>query len=152
MKKTTNQTITARLSFVLFVGFPLFALPGHVSISGAPGTITPPDPEAGKQACKSDVLRHCRSHLFTRDRAKIQVCLKEHRQELKPACKNHIAQAEAFQAAMRSSCGADIERYCATSRGDPEAMRACMRKHRQRFSAGCREFLKNAFQRQTTEG
>ncbi|MCR9144971.1 MAG: hypothetical protein NXI24_22225 [bacterium] len=130
-------------------GRALLVMIGMLAISSATLAVEPPDPEAGKQACKSDVLSHCRIYVFTRDRGKIQACLKEHRQELKPACRDYMTQAEAFQAIMRKHCGADIDRFCAQARGNREAMRSCMRKHKDRFSRSCQDFLKAAFQKKS---
>ena len=100
----------------------------------------PPDPEVGRKACKADVLRFCRMHAFS-GRPAVRACLIEHQAELAPDCREYLVRATEFEARFHKSCGTEIERYCAAARGNPEQMRACLRRHRDRLGESCSVFL-----------
>ena len=106
-------------------------------------TAKPPTKEEGKAACQSDVLAHCKVHVITGQKEKVQSCLKEHRDELSDPCRSFIDRSEAFQNQMKAQCGSDIAQYCAPFRGNQKAMKACIAKNIKQFKPGCKEFLKS---------
>ncbi len=130
--KPREKRILSGLFFALAI-----LLGGHATLA-AP---TAPNPEAGKRACKPDVLRLCKSQIFS-GKAAVQACLRENQADLSPECGGFLKQAAEFRAAMRQTCGADIQQHCKSHIGKQEAMRACIKEHRTQFSADCQSFLK----------
>ncbi|MCB1173957.1 MAG: hypothetical protein KDK39_10340 [Leptospiraceae bacterium] len=102
--------------------------------------INPPRPKEGQQACRSDVIAHCKNYAFT-NRSKVRQCLTEHQSELSGACRDFLSRAAAFEAQLNASCGSDLQQYCRTYKGQPDPMRSCIKKNYSSFSSSCRQFL-----------
>jgi hypothetical protein len=51
---------------------------------------------------------------------------------------------------VRRACMSDVRRLCASVIGDASKRQACMRKHRAKWTAGCRKAVDNRLQKART--
>lgn len=93
---------------------------------------------ADDRPCADDAARLCKG--VQAGQGRIARCLKQHQDDLSPACKARMAEGkEIFQA-----CKADIKSQCAgVQRGGGRIIR-CLRDHEADVSPGCRDQLNAA--------
>jgi hypothetical protein len=108
-------------------------------------------------ACNADIEKFCAN--VEKGQGRIMKCLQEHSKDLSADCKKAMEsrgkaarerRAKRTQPAERRAkrqagsktpgvCDADINKYCQATKGKPDELTACMRKHKADFSAECRE-------------
>jgi hypothetical protein len=84
-------------------------------------------PNTAVQACRSDFTKFCSD--VEPGGGRIVACLKQHQNDLTPACKSTVDQL--------AGCGDEVRRICGTASGRSE-LQECMKTHSNEFSATCR--------------
>ncbi|MDX1958319.1 MAG: hypothetical protein SFU98_07080 [Leptospiraceae bacterium] len=97
--------------------------------------------EKGKNLCKSDVMEHCKTYIFSGNE-KVRDCLFEKKEVLNPACKEFIVTAQKFKKQMKENCGKDIQKFCSSNEGKPKEMKVCLKQNLSQFESTCQSFIK----------
>lgn len=132
-KKHTTGVASSMVKLAMIL--PFFFL-SHLFAAGGP-----PDREEGSKLCEADARSHCKSDYLLGGRKGVQACLERKVDELSPPCRNFIKKVKAFKEKMNHNCGNDIKSHCSSFAGNPEQMRSCLRKNRNKFSPACQDFL-----------
>lgn len=96
--------------------------------------------QAAQHPCMDDAKKLCAG--VQPGEGRIAACLKEHKDQLSPACKGNIAR---FREGA-DACEADVQKLCPGAKPGMERQ-TCMRQHKDQVSPGCREFFEQAVQR-----
>lgn len=98
------------------------------------------EPDPGRGACHADIQRFCADAMGRRGS-----CLREHWDELAPACRERMesrsAQRSQKRAGVRAACGEDLERLCPDLEPGKGSPGRCLRQHESELSPACREAL-----------
>ena len=104
---------------------------------------------AGKGAdnpCRADLKKFCKD--VQPGEGRLVKCLKEHRDELSPECKEQqkerFAEKHPKAAGVMEACKADKEKLCAGVEAGEGRVMKCLREHKKEVSEGCRSALKDA--------
>ncbi len=89
------------------------------------------------QACAPDIQAHCAG--IPQGEGRIAKCLREHQQQLSPACQRGMAQAATLMKEVVAACEDDIHRYCAGAA--PGTAKECLRTNFRELSFGCKREL-----------
>lgn len=114
-------------------------------VQGAPAS---PAPANGKHksktkgACAQDVQTLCAG--VERGGGRIGKCLKEHADQVSPACKTAQAERKALHKAIKANCKGDIQKLCADAKNNKQekgAVLQCLTSKTDQLSAGCAKAL-----------
>ncbi len=101
-----------------------------------------PEAGPGTGACHADVQRLCSQAKGTP--GGVGRCLREHREELSPGCREQIDQARGAargrRAEVEKACKDELDRFCAEVAPARGRMR-CLRQHEAELSDACRGAL-----------
>lgn len=93
----------------------------------------------GKKACKADMEKFCAN--VERGEGRIAKCMKEHKDELSPACKEQIEHMREKIKEVKAACQDDMAKLCPGKKA--KEMRSCMKEHKEQLSEGCKAEFKN---------
>ncbi len=88
--------------------------------------------------CFEDVQKLCPDARTARERAQ---CLKSHKAELSPACKERRERARARFTAIKEECIGDAERLCKDVTPGSGRIARCLKVHKAELSAACKDAL-----------
>ena len=88
------------------------------------------------QPCKADVEKFCQG--VQPGGGRIAACLKQHKDEVSPACKSRIAQAEKRLKEVHQACEDDIMSFCAGVEPGDGRVAKCLKAHQDQLSAECK--------------
>lgn len=112
--------------------------PGAAPSGEAP--VPPGGPGSG--ACHADVQRLC--HAAKGTPGGVGSCLREHLDELAPACREQIqarsGRMRGTGARVRAACRTEMAELCDGMQPGPVLV-SCLRQHEAQLSKGCREWL-----------
>ena len=88
--------------------------------------------------CFEDVQKLCPDAKTVRERAQ---CLKSHKTELSPVCKERLEHARAQFTAIKEVCIGDAERLCQDVTPGGGRIARCLQAHKAELSAACKDAL-----------
>lgn len=92
---------------------------------------------AAQQACAPDIEAYCTD--VQPGEGRLAACLRGHSQQLSPACKQGIANAETLMKEVVAACGDDLHRLCAGAA--PGTAKECLRQNVRQLSMPCKREL-----------
>ncbi len=87
--------------------------------------------------CTDDIAKFCKD--VKPGNGGIARCLREHENDLSPACKAHIA--EMRNRAILKVCEGDVEKLCGDINPGGGRIVKCLKEHENELSSGCKERL-----------
>jgi chorismate synthase len=93
---------------------------------------------AQQAACQEDLARFCQG---VQGRKQQMACLRQNREQLSPACKQHLVEAMRTAKQMHQACGADIQTFCQGVQQGGGRVMQCLKAHRTELSPGCKESI-----------
>jgi hypothetical protein len=96
-----------------------------------------PRPMGMHTACAEDMKKFCGDVKYG-DHDGMMNCMKTHKDKLSAACNTEHTQMKAKMDEIKAACQGDIDKFCGDKKGDPHAMRECMRSSKDKFSEGCK--------------
>jgi len=95
--------------------------------------------EGPGHACKADREKFCPGMKF--GDGQLGPCLKQHEAELSPECASARKEAEDARKAMRMSCKADAEKFCADVEKGHGGIVKCLESHASELGQTCADAL-----------
>jgi len=86
--------------------------------------------------CSDDFAKFCKD--VQPGGGRIAQCLKQHEQELSPACKQHAAEVKKRGKEFRAACEDDVLNHCAGVQPGGGRIVNCLKQHEQELTADCR--------------
>jgi len=111
--------------FVLFIAA-LVASPAVAAPAAGPG----------QGPCADDVAKFCKD--VQPGGGRIMKCMKEHENELSPACKQHIAQVKERVKEAVAACEDDVMRFCPGVKPGGGRIIHCLKEHQNELSPDCK--------------
>ncbi|HEY6094869.1 MAG TPA: cysteine rich repeat-containing protein [Gallionellaceae bacterium] len=93
--------------------------------------------EETSKPCAEDAAKFCKG--VEQGEGRIAKCMKEHENELSPACKQNIAKAKERVKEFAEACRADAEKNCKDVKPGRGRIVRCLKQHEDVLSAECRE-------------
>lgn len=90
----------------------------------------------GQGPCKDDAAKFCKD--VQPGEGRIMQCMKEHENELSPACKERIAEMKKGAQEVREACKEDVLKLCKGIEPGGGRIINCLREHENELSAGCK--------------
>ena len=125
MKKTTGLFSTRILSVAFAAA--LFCLILWIGMNAFAGETNP---------CADDIAKLCKD--VKPGGGRLAKCLKEHENELSPACKEKIAEAGKKMQELRQACKGDVERLCKDVKPGGGRLVKCLKEHESELSPECK--------------
>jgi Curli production assembly/transport component CsgG/Cysteine rich repeat len=91
------------------------------------------------KVCSADVQRLCKD--VQKGKGRIIQCLKDHRQDLSPDCREELSEKREKQQRAAADCKADMQRLCKDVRPGGGRLFACLKEHTGDLSPACRADL-----------
>ncbi len=121
---------------VQYFAGPVAAVFMALILTGGP---MPANAEEQKLACAEEIERHC--HGVKPGGGRLLLCLKEHENDLSPACREKLAWLEKKINEAKLTCAPDIEKFCKGVRPGEGRIAKCLKEHEQDISQDCRREL-----------
>jgi hypothetical protein len=90
----------------------------------------------GQGPCADDVAKYCKD--VQPGGGRIVRCLKQHEQELSPACKQHAAEVKKKGQEFRAACEDDVLRLCGDVKAGGGRIVHCLKQHEQELTPDCK--------------
>jgi hypothetical protein len=90
-----------------------------------------------KFACREEIAQYCQG--VKPGGGRILSCLKEHENDLSPACREKLAAVENLLKEAKQTCAADIGRFCKGIQPGGGRIAKCLKEHIEEVSPQCRE-------------
>lgn len=95
--------------------------------------------EAGGRPCADDAAKLCKD--VQKGEGRVAKCLREHKEELSPACKENIAKAKEKFNEMKEECHEDAKKLCKDIQPGGGRIMQCLKQHEGELSQGCKEHM-----------
>ncbi len=92
--------------------------------------------DRGNGPCAADVQKFCKD--VQPGKGGIAKCLKEHQNDLSPACKEKIAKAKEAFKEVHQACQGDVEKFCKEVKPGGGRIAKCLKEHKDELSAACK--------------
>lgn len=104
-------------------------------------------PTAGKRQgpCSDDVAKYCKD--VQPGGGRMARCLKQHEQELSPACKQHVAEVKKRGQEFRAACEDDVLKLCGEVQRGGGRIYNCLKQHEQDLTPDCRTQMQQTRQK-----
>jgi Cysteine rich repeat len=102
--------------------------------------------EPNARPCAEDAARLCQG--VQQGEGRVARCLKEHANELSPACKKNIAEAKEEVREFAQACKADSDKLCKGIQPGGGRILQCLKQHEGELSPGCKEKMNHPQGRQ----
>lgn len=89
--------------------------------------------------CADDAAKLCKD--VQKGGGRIAKCLKEHKDELSPACKENIAKAREEIKEAKDACHDDVQKVCKDVQPGGGRIVQCLKQHEGELSPACKEHL-----------
>ncbi|MBI5626079.1 MAG: hypothetical protein HY935_02580 [Nitrosomonadales bacterium] len=93
--------------------------------------------EAGGRPCADDAAKLCKD--VQKGEGRVAKCLKEHKDELSPACKKRVAKAKERAKEMKEECHEDAKKLCKDIQPGGGRIMQCLKQHEGELSPACKE-------------
>jgi hypothetical protein len=90
----------------------------------------------GQGPCADDVAKYCKD--VQPGGGRIVRCLKQHEQELSPACKQHAAEVKKKGQEFRAACEDDVLRLCGDVKQGGGRIINCLKQHELELTPDCK--------------
>lgn len=91
----------------------------------------------GGKPCADDATRLCKE--VQPGQGRVAKCLKSHKDELSPACKEHIAMAREKIKGAKDACKEDAQKLCKNIQPGGGRIVQCLKQHESELSHACKE-------------
>jgi hypothetical protein len=91
---------------------------------------------SGQGPCKDDAAKLCKD--VQPGEGRIMQCMKEHENELSPACKERIAEMKKGAQEVREACQEDVLKLCKDIEPGGGRIINCLREHENDLSPACK--------------
>ena len=125
MNALTAQTRISLTSLLMAASLLLFAAASHAAGDNRP--------------CADDAAKFCKG--MERGGGRIAACLREHSNELSPACKENLGKAKEHAREAKEACLDDKEKHCKNVQPGQGRIAQCLKQHESELSAECKEHL-----------
>jgi hypothetical protein len=95
--------------------------------------------EQNAKPCADDAAKLCKG--VSQGGGKIAKCLKEHSNELSPACKENIEKAKKKMQDIKQVCNEDAKQLCKDTKPGGGKVMQCLKQHESELSASCKDAL-----------
>ncbi len=95
--------------------------------------------QEGGRPCADDAARLCKG--VHPGEGRIVNCLKEHKDQLSPACEENIARAKEEIKEAKEACHDDIQTLCKDVKPGGGRIVQCLRQHEGELAPACREHI-----------
>jgi len=129
-----KQQSVVRISLIVFI-----------AVAVGIGFLSVPQAFAERGACREDVAKFCKD--VPPGQGNIMKCLKEHENELSPACKEHQARMGNRRHEGQGECKADADRLCGNVKPGEGRMMQCLKEHENELSPQCKARMQSRQQR-----
>jgi hypothetical protein len=92
-----------------------------------------------EKPCAGDVAKFCGD--VKPGEGRIAKCLKQHKDELSPACKMHLAQVKEAIKETHKACEDDITMFCPGVQPGEGRILNCLKEHKSELSSKCKEHI-----------
>lgn len=93
--------------------------------------------EDGGKPCADDAAKLCKD--VQPGQGRVAKCLKAHKDELSPACKENIGKRKEKTGAMKDACKEDAKKLCHDTRPGGGRIMQCLKQHEDELSPACKE-------------
>ncbi len=90
----------------------------------------------GNGPCAEDAAKFCKE--VQPGGGRILNCMKEHENDLSPACKQHIAQVKERVKEAQAACQDDVMRFCQDVKPGGGRIIRCLKEHESELSPDCK--------------
>ncbi len=97
-----------------------------------------PAEESGRP-CADDAAKLCKG--VQPGEGRIVQCLREHKDQLSPACKENIAKAKAKIEEVKEACDEDTKKLCKDVQPGGGRIVQCLKQHEGELSQACKEHM-----------
>jgi hypothetical protein len=88
--------------------------------------------------CADDAAKLCKG---VQGKQQVAQCLKEHSNDLSPACKENIAKMKEKVEDFKQACKDDAEKLCKGTKPGGGKIVQCLKQHEDQLSAACKEAM-----------
>ena len=89
--------------------------------------------------CADDAARFCKD--VQRGKGRVARCLKEHANELSPACKENIGKMKEKVKEAKEACEEDAKKLCKDTKPGGGRIMQCLKQHEGELSPACKEHM-----------
>jgi len=93
----------------------------------------------GSGPCAEDIAKVCKD--VQPGGGRILKCMKEHENELSPACKQHVAQVKEKAMEAKEACQDDVMKFCADVKPGHGRILKCLKGHENELSPDCKAMM-----------
>lgn len=93
--------------------------------------------EPAARLCAEDAARLCKG--VQQGQGRVARCLKEHANELSPACKENIGKAKEKVQDFKQACKDDSAKHCKGTKPGGGRVLQCLKQHEAELSPACKE-------------
>lgn len=93
--------------------------------------------EEGRKPCADDAAKLCKD--VQKGEGRVAKCLKEHKDELSPACKENVAKMKEKVNGMKEACKEDAKKLCKDIKPGEGRIAQCLKQHEGELSSACQE-------------
>ncbi len=104
----------------------------------------------GNGPCSEDMAKFCKD--VQPGGGRIMKCMKEHENDLSPACKQHIAQVKERVKEAKAACEDDVMRFCKDVKPGGGRIIRCLKDHENELSPDCKEKMESRKGKMRPEG
>jgi hypothetical protein len=97
---------------------------------------------ATERPCQVDIEKYCSG--VHRGGGRVAECLRQHQEQLSPECKARGQEVRERIREAHEECKEDVSKFCGDVRPGEGHIVACLRRHENGLSAGCRTALEPA--------
>jgi hypothetical protein len=90
----------------------------------------------GRGPCAEDIAKVCKD--VQPGGGRILKCMKEHENELSPACKQHVAQMKEKAKEAKQACQDDVMMFCKDVQPGHGRILKCLKEHENELSPDCK--------------
>ena len=95
--------------------------------------------EQSARPCRDDAARLCKD--VQPGEGRVARCLKEHANELSPACKENIGKMKEKVKEVKEACEQDAKKLCEDTKPGGGRIMQCLKQHESELSPACKEHM-----------
>ena len=95
--------------------------------------------EHAARPCRDDAAKLCKD--VQKGEGRVARCLKEHANELSPACKENIGRMKEKVKEAKEACEQDAKKLCKDTKPGGGRIMQCLKQHEDELSPACKEHM-----------